>query len=343
MSMPAVSVTKYGLVNKVLPDVTTAARACNSWIWSWLKAITGTVVSGFTAGTGGAPPASSNWTWERSSNGTTAGAGDNFSNTYVDGEWLSAAGAVAHSWAVVKSPVTNGILDGPWYIFISKNSGTATTYTVSLSKTAWTGGSITADPSNAGTVSTTGATGLFNVSSTTAGKTHLYMDAKGNFFILCSRDGTGVCETGFLFTELEQTQPSGDSNRVFGYITHSTSGIFANINNGTNLSGANMLGFQRDGTAQTSSQMVLTAHNISGFTELNGINSDVEGIKYGMILCTKTANMCIKGFIPDIFQVTSAPTNGANHPDTTNPLWSALGSSSTSGKVLIAMPAVMSL
>lgn len=341
MSIPAPSTTKYGLANKALADVSTAANACNSWLHAFLKALTGTVVSGFTAGTGGAPPSSSFWTWERSSNGTTAGAGDNFSNSYVAGEWLSNTAGNAHSWAVIKSPASPGILDGPWYILIAKDSATATTYRVELSKTTWTGGSATANPTNAGTVSGAQA-GFFNPSSTVAGKCHLMTDAKGNFLVLCSRDGSGVCETGFLFSEFEQNQPSGDALRAIGYVVHTTSGIFASVSNGTNLSGTNILGFHRDATAHASSQLIITSHNLP-LTELNGINSDVEGLKWGLTISTKANNQAIRGFIPDMYQITTAPVNGANYPDTTNPIWSAMGATSTAGKMLIPFPNVLSL
>lgn len=342
MSIPAPSTVKYGQLNKALANVTTAANACNSWLHSWMKGITGTVLTGFTNGTTGAPPTSSRWSVLLSSNGTTAGAGDQFSAAYVAGEWLSNTAGNAHSYFVLQSPSTPGILDGPWYILVSKNSATATTYTVSLSKTAWTGGTTTADPTNAGTVSTTGAVQLFNASSTTAGKTHFYVDAKGNFFVMCSRDGSGVVETGFLFTELEQTQPSGDAHRVIGYITHSASGVFASINNGSNLTGQSILGFQRNGAAQASSQMQITSHNFP-LTELNGINSDVEGVKGGLVISTLTANQCVRGYIPDLYQCCTAPVNGANYPDTTNPIWSAIGAAATGGKMLIPLPGVMSL
>lgn len=341
MPMPSPSTTKYGALNKVLANVTTAANACNSWLHAFLFGITGTL-TGFTNGTTGALPASSQWTCELSSNGTTAGSGNNFNATYASGEWVSNTGGNAHSWFVIKSPATAGILDGPWYILVSKNSATATTYTVSMSKTAWTGGSTTADPTNAGVVSTTTALGLFHASSTTAGKTHIYVDAKGNFWCGCSRDGSGVVETVFLFTELEQNQPSGDTNRVIGYIAHNASGVFSSVNNGTNISGSNVLAIHRNGVAQASN-MQISSHTISSFTELNGITSEVEGIKWGMVYATLTGNMLVKGWIPDMYQCTTAITNGSNSPDTTNPIWSAIGSATTGGKMLIPLPGVMSL
>lgn len=341
MAMPALSSTKYGLVNRALADVSTAANAANSYLHAFLKTMKG-VTTGYTNGSTGAPPASSNWTVELSSNGTVAGAGDNFSAGYVAGEWLSNTAGNPHSWFVLKSPASPGILDGPWYILVSKNSATATSWTVSLSKTAWTGGTTTADPTNAGTVSSTGAVGQFNTVSTTAGKTHFMVDAKGNFLFLLSRDGTQVCETWFLFTELEQNQPSGDAHRVIGYVGHATSGIFSSVNNGTNISGSTVLGFHRNGAAHVSSQLLITSHNCP-LTELNGINSDVEGVKWGLVISTNTGNQAIRGYIPDMYQITSGISNGSNSPDTVNPLWVAMGATSTGGKMAVPLPAVLSL
>lgn len=342
MSIPAPSTQKFGLANKTLANVTTAANACNSWLHQLLKTLLGST-TGFTAGTGGAPPSSAYWTIESSSNGTTASTADNFSAAYVAGEWLSNTAGNAHSWFVIKSPASPGILDGPWYILVSKDSATATTYRVSLSKTAWnTNGTATADPTNGGTVSTTGSTSQFNPSSTTAGKSHFYCDAKGNFAFMCSRDGAGLVETLFMFSELEQNQPSGDTLRAIGYIAHSTSGIFNQVNSGSNLSGASILGFQRNGAAHASSQLIITSHNIP-LTELNGINSDVEGFKWGFVISTLTGNQAVRGCVLDMYQCTTGITNGANYPDTINPIWSAIGSTSTGGKMLIPMPNVLAL
>lgn len=342
MAIDAPESTRYGLANKALADVTTAARACDSWLHAIFKALTGTVVTGFTAGTGGAPPSSSFWTVERTCNGTTASAADNFNNTFTAAEWVSNTAGNTHSWFVIKSPVSPGISDGPWYMMISKDSATATTYRVAISKTAFAGGTTTANPTNAGTVSEV-QTSLFNTSSTTAGYAHLMTDAKGNFWALCSRVGSGVVETGIIFTEFQQPQASGDSYRVICYAMHSTSGLFSSVHVGTNISGTGILGFQKDGTAVGSSQIVISAHNLTGFTEL-GMSNNVEGLKFGLVYSTKASNMCVRGWIPDTYQVTGAVANGASYPDTTDPIWTSVGSTSTSGgKVLIPFPNVLTM
>ena len=341
MTISNPATTKYGLANKALADVTTAALACNSFLHAFFKAITGTDVSGFTAGTGGAPPASSFWTVERTCNGATASAADNFTNAFTAAEWVSNTAGNAHSWFVIKSPTSPGITDGPWYMLVSKDSATATTYRVSISKTAFAGGTTTANPTNAGTVSEVQAS-LFNASSTTAGYTHLMADAKGNFWALCSRVGSGVVETGIIFTELEQSRSSGDSYRAICYAAHSTSGIFSGVHTGTNISGTGVLGFQRDGTAVASSQLIISAHDLTGFTEL-GLSNEVEGLKFGLVYSTKTANMGVRGWLPDLYQCTTAVANASSYPDTTNPLWTAIGSATTGGKILIPFPNVLTL
>lgn len=341
MAMPAPSKTWYGLVNKVLADTATAALAANSYLHAMLKTLKG-VTTGYTAGTTGAPPSSSYWTVELSSNGTVAGAGDNFSAAFVAGEWLSAAGAVAHSWFVMKSNPTPGILDGPWYMLVSKDSGTATTWRVSLSKTAWTGGSITADPTNAGIVSSTGSVAAFHASSTTAGKTHFITDAKGNFWFYVSRDGNQTLETFDSFNELVETQPSGDTHRVIGYRNHIANGIWSAVNAGQTLSGAAILGFQRTGAAQISSQLIIAGQNMS-LGELNGINSEVEGVRHGLVFSTLIGSQMIRGYIPDLYLITTAATNGSNTPDAINPIWTAMGSTTTGGKMAIPLPGVLSL
>lgn len=342
MPMPAPSKTHYALANKALANVTTAANAANSYLHAMIKTVTGVNHGTYTAGPNGVPPASSYWTCVLSSNGTVAGAGDNFSAGYVAGEWLSNTAGNPHSWFVLQSPAAPDILDGPWYILVTKNSATATTWTVSISKTAWTGGTTTADPTNAGTVSTTTATGHFNVSSTTAGKTHFLVDAKGNFWFMCSRDGSQIIETWDIFTELEQTQPSGDAFRAIMYTGFLANGLFSGVHNGTSISGSPVLGFHRNGTA-ASSNLLIAFTNMSGLTELNGINSDAEGVRGGLVYSSLSGNQCIRGYIPDLYQMTTALTNGSNNPDNITPVWSAIGSTSTGGKVAIPFGATMSL
>lgn len=342
MAMPTPSKTYYALANKALADVSTVANAANSYLHAFLKTLKGQNHGTYTAGPTGAPPASSYWTVTLSSNGTTASAADNFNNTYTAGEWLSNTAGNAHSWFVLQSPASPGIVDGPWYILIAKDSATTTSWTFAISKTAWTGGTTTANPTNAGTISSTGVLAHFNTAGNAAGKTHFLVDAKGNFFFFGSRDASQVVETWDIFTELEQTQPSGDAFRAVGYSGHATSGLWNNINNGTNISSANLTGFHRNGVA-ASSNLVLAATNLASFTELNGINSDVEIVKYGLIYSTLTGNMAIRGYIPDIYQATTAPTNGSNNPNPATPVWSAIGSTTTGGKVAIPFGGTMAL
>lgn len=342
MAMPAPSKTYYALANKPLANVTTAANAANSYVHAFLKTVTGLNHGTYTAGPTGAPLASSYWTCILSSNGTTAGAGDNFNNTFTTGEWLSNTAGNPHSWFVLQSPASPGLTDGPWYILVTKNSATATTWTVSISKTAWTGGTISADPTNAGIVSTTGTSQHFNAASTTAGKTHFLVDAKGSFHFLSSRDGSQVIDAWDIFTELEQTQPAGDSFRCIGYSGFNTSGIFSAVGNGTSFSGGAVLGFHRNGVAGASNIFVSWTNMLS-FTELNGINSDAEGVRGGLVYSGLTGNQCIRGYVPDWWQMTTALTNSSNNPDSVTPIWSALGSTTTGGKVAIPFCGTMSL
>jgi hypothetical protein len=342
MAMPAPSKTWYGLVNKVLANNSTAANCANSYLHALLKTLLGST-TGYTAGTTGAPPASSNWTCELSSTGAVAGAGDNFSTAYVAGEWLSNTPGSAHSWFVLKSPASAGILDGPWYMLWSKDSATATTWRVSLSKTAFAAGTTTADPTNGGVVSTTGTVIAFHASSTTAGKTHFLVDAKGNFWFFVSRDGGQVLETWDSLNELTETQPSGDAHRVIGYRQHIAAGIFSSSATGTLILGTPILGFQRTGLAQVSNQMIISGADISGLNELNGINSEVEGVKYGLVYSITPGSMLIRGYIPDLYQISTAPSNGSNSPDAVSPIWTAMGATLTGGKVALPLPNVLSL
>jgi hypothetical protein len=274
-----------------------------------------------------------------SSNGTVAGAGDNFNNTFNNAEFPNSA-AGARMWCQLQSPA--GMLDGPWYMLIAKDNASATTWTVAYSKTQWTGGTTTANPTNAGNVSSQ-SLAHFNTASVVAGKVHCLLDANGSFYFYCSRDGSGLIETWDIWQQLEQNQPTGDAYRCIGYSGHNTAGIFSQVNQGSNINGTGVFGFHRNGVATASSNLVIGVVNISGLTELNGINSDAEPIKSGHVYSTLASNQCIRGFVPDFYQVTSALTNASNHENNVTPKWSAFGSASTGGKVAQPFPCTLSL
>jgi hypothetical protein len=339
MAMPSPSKTWYALSDKALASTVSAAAAANSYLHALFKTLIGQNHGSYTAGANGAPPSGSYWTVEFTCNGTTASSSDNFNNTFNNAEWVSNTAGSAHSWFVLKSPTA--MLDGPWYLLVSKNSATATSWKIELSKSAYSGGTTTADPTSAGNVSSTGTVQRFDTSSTTAGKTHFMVEANGSFWFFGSRDGSGLISTWDSLNELAQTQPSGDSYRVFGYCGFSASGLFSSIAT-QSITGAQVLGFQRTGAAQVSSQMALTAH-LFNITELNGINNEAEGVRGGLVSSTLAASQLVRGVIPDLYQMTTALTNGSNNPSAAAPVWIAIGSTSTGGKVALPFCGNMSL
>lgn len=87
------------------------------------------------------------WTCAGSSDAVTAGmdAVDRWGAIYDGTKIVRAAGAVAHSWIVLKSPVLNG---ANWYLTIDFNSASDATTRFVFAKAAPTGGSIAARPTS---------------------------------------------------------------------------------------------------------------------------------------------------------------------------------------------------
>lgn len=109
-------------------------------LWA-LKAMLLGQMGGFTLGV---------WTIDSSCNSLVAGTpGDGVdrwhSGVYTAGDIVQAAAASPHSWFVLRSPTMNGT---NFYLLITADSATATSATIFMAKTQFTGGTTTANPTS---------------------------------------------------------------------------------------------------------------------------------------------------------------------------------------------------
>ncbi len=194
----ALSRLYYTQANAVLEDVTTALRVAQSIVFS-LKSFIKGVKTG-TTGTSGTPPVGSVWTVVGSSDGATAGLDgtDRWTNTFDATKLLRAAAASNHSWIVMQSPSTISTLGVPFYLLISLGTNSDARILVRASKTAFTGGSITADPTSVDSTDFSVFNLLADINAQPSRCTYV-TDAVGNFFVVWSRNGIGVFHTMIAF------------------------------------------------------------------------------------------------------------------------------------------------
>lgn len=198
--MPTLSKTWKIDANYSYPDVSSALLIAKSFIWC-LKSMLCGDISG-TTGTNGAPSAGSRWTVVSSSNSVTASAADNWGTpgTFDATKIVRAAAGVAHSWMLLQSPSALG----PTYLLIDFGTASDSTMNLLWSRTAFTGGTITARPTS---VAEQGHTGFTIPDLTVAGSHRIsrVTDADGMFHVLCARGGQGLFNTWFGFTRLSET------------------------------------------------------------------------------------------------------------------------------------------
>lgn len=316
------SKTWYTSANRAMDDVSSALRSNASILFALKGFLTGALTG--TGGTGGQPPSSAFWTVDSSSKSTAAGAGDQFSASFVAAEWVRAAAGVAHSWYVLKSPVSAGITDGPWYMLISWGTSSDNAYRLAISKTQPTGGTTTADP----TVTAygdfgTAVTGL--PGSATNGKCHIVMDAKGNFHFLQSFNGGGRFVTWMTVQELVEARSSGDAARVVAVIDmlNSTTGV----PRPSGFVGTGWRGFSNDGTTavdSTHGKMAIlqwTGGNsdTSVRASLNAIDSKADAIPMLYVYDTTAAHTSLRGRVPDVWFMGAQVAVGSGTPTAASP------------------------
>lgn len=320
----------YTSANLALADSSTANKCAHSSIWGFGAMLTGNQ-SG-TNGPEGARPSSCYWTLEGSSNSSTAGIDNtdrlHFAGSFTDGDWVRAAAASPHTWFVLKSPVTSGILDGPWYFCFDYIGPTNDqTCTMVISKNVFSGGSTSARPTSTGESVVTSR--QFCSTTQAAGKIHLTIDAAGNFRWLRSRNGTGYFDF-FLSIEQMVEYHSSDPARAFmltyfldsgtGAITLSNTpdirGVGTDGSTGltTNAAGILDFTFRPSGVSMTS------------YTTTNSIDSTVDALPAVYMYDNTTSHKGIRGRYPDMWAVGAQVAVGSTFPGSGNPERALVGS-----------------
>lgn len=327
----ALSKTYYTSANLAFADVTTALRQTASHLFA-LKGLLTQVLTG-TAGTGGQPPSSAAWTVDSSSDGTTASSGDNLGGaTFTAAKWVRAAAASAHTWFVLKSPVSSGILDGPYYLMVSMGTTSDTNLIFGLSKVQPTGGTATADPTASGQSLYTAAAVM--PGSTAAGRGSLVTDAKGNFHYVAALGSTGRFHFYCGVSELVETRSTGDSARAVLVVDFLNSGVgVPRFGDGVSA-GQGWRGLAQDGvTAVTSSTgkimgLVWNANTDSlTRTGTNSIDSKTDAIPVGYMYDTTVGHSGLRGRIPDVWGIGAQVTPGSGSPTAATPDRICAGSS----------------
>lgn len=321
----ALSRTWYDNVNVALADTSTALRSHASMWHNFLKQMTGATTG--NSGANGAPPGSSYWTVHSShACGVGAGSGNNFSSTFTASEWLRAAAASTHAWFVLQSPATT--TDGPWYILVSLGTSSDQNAIVALSKVAFSGGTTTADPTATNQVTYTS----FQVhpNTTTAGKTHLVVDANGNFFFYSGKNSAGYCNFCVIGQTLTEARSSGDSGRFAIFCSYLDSGRgVPNLITGSSTTGRQL---SPTATATTAGDVATVSNlTINGFSyntamaTANLVDSKVDALPVYYVYLKTAGNVGVRGRIPDMWLVGAAASVGAGDPSSAAPTRIVMG------------------
>ncbi len=252
---------------------------------------------------------SAGWTCEGSSSSVAAG---------MDGtdRWASAAnlvwaaGGVAHSWIVLKSPA--GYLPNSKYVYLMLSCGTGASNqyqaNISFGSGAFTGGTTTADPSAPGQVRAF-ASKQFLQSTLANAKWHVVWNTAGDVLCFASKDGSGM--PAFVLCALSTLgYESGDDYPFLGLASYSATAPGGFTASQTLQSSASAT-FWKDGVVVANTQGGLlkywanTASLMDSFL-LGG--SDVTG-KYpdlpAILYCNTASKVAIRGSLVD---VACAPT-----------------------------------
>lgn len=175
---------------------TTLQGNFNRKLWHMCSMLTGGTVGGFTTGL---------WTVAGSSNGVAAGmdAVDRWhlAGAYTAGDFVRAAAGSAHSWMVLKSPLMNGY---NFYMLVSLGVTTTALYIIHhMAKAAFTGGSITADPTSTDQWYAGGGNSydfLLDSTASATWKHNMCLSATGDFIFFSVRTGGGAALGTSLIT-----------------------------------------------------------------------------------------------------------------------------------------------
>lgn len=322
----ALSRTWYTQANCILDDTTTALRVMQSIAWA-NKALLKAEKTG-TTGTNGAPPVGSRWVVVGSSDGVTAALDgvDRWGATFDATKLVRAAAGVAHSWILLQSPTGITGLGVPLYRLISLGTPDNARIKITDAKTAFTGGSITADPTSTNQVTYSGSTIMADVTVATH-RANYVTDANGNYFITFARAGGAEFHTIFAFLGFaDMPDPVNDlfpftaivDSRLGSRGALSGAGAVLATGGGNTTEGLAMR--SPDGTGVTTAgegtniiMPVAGAWNTR--TNNNQANGKHDTLKAFVNYYTSTLNLgAIRGTIPDWWVANSAKPVGNTEP-----------------------------
>lgn len=198
-------------------------------LWNLVHQLTGQLQGGTVPGA---------WTVAGSSDGSTAGM-DGVDRWWNSGTFSAsliphATGSSAHGWVVLQSPAA---LAPRIYLLFSYNNSTlnSTCPIARASFTAFTGGSVTADPTSTaaftiGTSAATPAGWLVSAGTAALHKTHLSLASDGAFFWGASRAGASF-RVSLAVCKLLDT-PANDNYPVVTFKVDHTDAMQLSFNNG---------------------------------------------------------------------------------------------------------------
>jgi hypothetical protein len=203
-------------------DVTNLIRANASAMWALKAFLMGQITTTPAVGAAGAPPSSSYWICEGSSDGVTGGMDgvDRWGGTFNSSKLVVGNPGVAHSWIVLRSPV--GLAGGPIRLLLACTVTFDNSMSGWLTKETFTGGTQAVNPSVTGAA--LGALRPFNVidgywkpvTSLTAGiKAHFVVDDNGHFCFLISRSGQTTYDSKTCLLEVSNTKSYDPNPWVF--------------------------------------------------------------------------------------------------------------------------------
>lgn len=205
--------------NVAYPDISSAANVMRSHLWNQKALLTGQVLG--TNGTSGAAPAGLLFSCQGSSDGATAALDgtDRWTATFTPSKLVRAAAGVAHSWWSGYL-ATLGL-----YVCLDWSGASDTVYNIITSKTAFTGGSITARPTSSVELL---YTGVIPSVALTATKSSRIIGADGTFYLLSAATGSGRFDVLFGATKMSEPR-AGDSYTEATMLDYGTTGRGAGL------------------------------------------------------------------------------------------------------------------
>lgn len=322
----------YSSVDYALPDTSTIAKLAASVLFCRKEFLKGGI-SG-TNGPGGARPGSANTTIVSSSDGVTAGAGDNLGGAvFTAAKWVRAGEGTAHSWWVERH---SSLTDGPFEVCIAMDGGGSgvdyyLTMVVAKGSGAFTGGSITNRPT--ATKESVFQGQFIRSGSPGAGFAHLQTDANGACYFMVGHTGMGILNLVMgVHSGLLQTRTSGDASRTFFSVAFQDSGRGAPLY-GSVATHSYMYGFCYDGTTGIPSGTSGLWHPFFNGSQSidtvivggNAIDGKLDEYPIWPIFDNTTGKKGSRGIMPDVYLVGTGKPVGYTEPQVGTPELIVLG------------------